>query len=302
MFWMCAALAFSLVAGTTRADVPGETLHVATSGNAPRIVLIPGLSGCGFGFRRVVSGLEAADVSWAVIEPLAVGASPRPAGADYSLTAQADRIASVLARLGGPPAVVVGHGVSASIALRLALRHPELVRSVVSVEGGPDENAATPTVDRSLKWASLAAKLGGRRLLRDRFEDDLIAASGDKSWITGHTLRRYFSHANRDLPAAINALRAMARAEEPQRLKENLSRISCPVLLLLGGAPHAGSLPPAEVAVLQNALADFEVHTVPGAGHFIFEEQPEVVVRSLIDLVATTVVALPERGGTSCAR
>ena len=46
----------------------------------------------------------------------------RPPEADYSLTAQADRIAVVLDVLGLEPAVVVAHAVGASMALRLAYR------------------------------------------------------------------------------------------------------------------------------------------------------------------------------------
>jgi pimeloyl-ACP methyl ester carboxylesterase len=284
------------------AVAPQEALHVESGGDGPLVVLIPGLSGSAFGFRGIVPGLEAAGLSWAIIEPLAVGESPRPAAADYSLTAQADRVAVVLAQMGGQPSLVVGHGVSGSIAMRLALRHPDLVRAVVSIEGGPDENAATPTVERSLKWASLAAKLGGGRLLRDRFQSDLEEASGDRAWITGYTVRRYFSCANRDLAAAITALQAMAKAEEPQRLDANLPSIAQPVLLLVGTAPHAGSLEPAEIESLRRGLPHFAVRLIPGAGHFIFEEQPEVVIEILTAWAGASAVDLAQRGSAPCVQ
>jgi pimeloyl-ACP methyl ester carboxylesterase len=50
------------------------------------------------------------------------------------------------------------------------------------------------------------------------------------------------------------------------------------VLLLLGGVPHAGSPPPAEVAELTALLRVFAVDSLPGVGHFAYEERPGAVV------------------------
>ena len=297
-----ALLVINLSAGLAIEVAPGETLNVTASDGAPDVVLLPGLSGCAFGFRNLVPLLEAADLNWAVIEPLAIGASARPENADYSLTTQADRIATVLDRIGKRPVVVLGHGVSASIALRLALRRPDLVLAVVAIEGGPHESAATPKVEQSLKWAKIVAQLGGGRLLRDRFEKDLREASGDDSWVTRYAVRKYFSHANRDLPAAITALRAMSQATEPQTLRDKLADIPCAVLLLNGGADHAGGLSVAEQDLLARGLPDFQTRTVPGAGHFIFEEQPGVVAEALIQLAVTHLAVSTPTGSSSCVQ
>ncbi len=302
MLLVLALLIVNLGAAVTAGIPADEILNVTTGEGSPDVILIPGLSGCAYGFRGLLPRLEAEGLSWAIIEPLAIGGSPRPEGADYSLTAQADRIAGVLDRISTGPTVVLGHGVSASIALRLALRRPELVRAVLSIEGAPHENAATPKVESSLKLAALVAKIGGGRLLRNRFKDDLEAASGDRSWITRYTVRKYFAHANRDLSAAISALRAMARAEEPQSLQDNLANISCPVVLLKGGAVHDGAITPAEETIMRDGLPDFESRTVAGSGHFIFEEQPAVVATVLINLAATKMAAVPRQRSESCVQ
>src|SRR2546425_12343057 len=72
------------------------SLEGETSGVGQPVVLIPGLFGSEFGFRTLVPLLNAAGYRTIVIEPLGIGSSARPARADYSLTAQADRIAGVL--------------------------------------------------------------------------------------------------------------------------------------------------------------------------------------------------------------
>ena len=53
-----------------------------------------------------------------------------------SLTAQAERVATVMDGLGASGAIVVAHGAMAGMAMRLALRRPDLVGGIVSLEGG----------------------------------------------------------------------------------------------------------------------------------------------------------------------
>ena len=283
-----------------------ETLNVVRAGAGEPVVLLPGLSGCVYSFRKIVPPLVDAGCEVVIVEPLGVGASTRPEGADYSLTAQADRVAAVLDSLQAGPCVVMAHDVSASVALRLAYRRPDLVRGVVSVEGGPDEAAGTLAVERSLKVAALVSKLGGKRLLKNRFRKTLEAASGDRSWVDGYTVRKYFAGASRDMSSAIAALRAMTRAEEPESLRANLGRIRCPVLLVTGGAPHDGGLAAEEIAVFRRELADFTQRTVPGAGHFVFEERPAAVVSAIVAVAEDTRLQVSrlsaEEGSTSCAQ
>jgi pimeloyl-ACP methyl ester carboxylesterase len=58
--------------------------------------------------------------------------SPRPAGwTQTSLAEQADDAAALLAALGQRPAVVVGTSAGGSIALEVALRHPQAVRTAI---------------------------------------------------------------------------------------------------------------------------------------------------------------------------
>jgi pimeloyl-ACP methyl ester carboxylesterase len=271
---------------------PGEILGVSVQGAGRAVVLVPGLTGCAYGFRNVVPELTAAGCRVIVIEPLGIGSSTRPAASDYSLTAQADRIAAAMDELAAGPALVVGHGVAGSMVLRLAYRRPDLVAGVVSIEGGPEESATTPTVKKALGWAALAVKLGAGRFLRDRFRSSLESSSGDPSWIDDITVRRYFAGTARDLDGTIKALRAMADTPEPESLHANLARIACPVTLLLGTAPHDGAPDAAAVALLQTELTDFRTREFTGAGHFIYEEEPAGVAAALLAALDQERVAL----------
>jgi pimeloyl-ACP methyl ester carboxylesterase len=293
MIYLLMALALNLGAAHSFEVAPDETMNLMISGQGEPVVFMPGLSGCAYGFRKVTPALVDQGYQAIIIEPLAIGSSSKPRGADYSLSAQAGRVAAVMDSLGISDAVVVGHGVSASISLRLALLRPDLVRVVISLEGGVQESAATPAVEKSLKLASLVAKLGGARVLRERFQSDLEAASGDRTWVTGLTVRKYFAPVSRDLSASIDVLGEMARAQDPLAIRDNLHLVRCPVLLLTGGAPHEGGLAEEDLALLATGLPRFHHRTVPGSGHFIFEENPQAVVQAVLEMAGQTTAQPP---------
>jgi 3-oxoadipate enol-lactonase len=287
--WLLALLA---LADTTQVFVlgvsPAESLEVtvvrgpAVAREAP-VVLIPGLFGSAFAYRGVIPKLTAAGYRVIVIEPLGVGSSARPERADYSLTAQADRIATALDQLGVVGAIVVAHAVGASIAYRLAYRRPELVRGIVALEGGPAEAAATPGFRRAMRLAPWVKLFGGARLIRNKIRAYLIAASGDTTWVSEAVMDGYTAGAARDLDGTLKAYIRMARSRERERLRSHLGEIRCPVRLIIGGAPHDGAPPPEEVALLAAALPAFAVDTVTGAGHFLYEERPQAVVAAVLE-------------------
>jgi pimeloyl-ACP methyl ester carboxylesterase len=263
------------------AVAPAETLQVTDAGAGPPVVLVPSLFGAAFAFRNVIPPLVALGYRAIVIEPLGIGASTRPERADYSLTAQADRIATVLDRLGVTQAVVVAHSLGASMAYRLAYRHPDLVRGIVALEGGPAEAPATPGFRRAMELAPWIKLFGGARLIRRKIRHYLIAASGDASWVSADVVDGYTAGAARDLDATLKAYLAMAHARERERLRAHLAEVRCPVHLLVGGLPHQGGPPAEEVALLARLVPLFAVDTVPGVGHFVHEEQPATVVAAV---------------------
>ena len=260
---------------------PGERLHVEVAGAGTPVVLVPGLLGSAFGFRKLVDPLVAGGYRVVVVEPLGIGASAKPEAADYSLTAQSDRIAAVLAALDLDEAIVVAHSVSASMALRLAARHPERVRAIVSLDGGPTEAAATPGFRRAMRFAFLIKLFGGVRRIEGIVRSTLSERSADPRWVTDDVVDGYMSAGARDLDGTLTALRQIAKAREPEPLAPRLSEVRCPVRLVVGTAPHEGGISPVEIALLQERLPLFSIDRVEDAGHFVFEEKPEAVVAAI---------------------
>ncbi len=260
---------------------PRESLRVIDIGAGAPVVLLPGAMGTAFAFRRLAPQLADAGYRALTVEPLGMGDSSRPDGADYSLTAQADRVAALLDVLGVPPVVVVGHALGASIALRMACRHADRVAAVISLDGGPAESPASPSLRRALKFAPLLKLFGGTRRLRNGVRDSLMANSADPAWVTAEVVEGYLGPAARDLNAALAGYRRIARARELESLRDRLADVRCHVLLLVGKAPHDSGIQPDEVALLAVRLPRFERWDVPGAGHFIAEEAPGAVVSAV---------------------
>src|SRR5438876_6497956 len=163
---------------------PAESLSVEATGRGDPVVLIPGLFGSAFGFRKLVPLLVDAGYRAIVIEHLGVGASARPEKANYSLTSQADRIAAVLDSLHVRHALVLAHSLGGSEAFRLAYRRPDLVRALLSIEGGPTEKAITPAFKRALRFAPWIKLFGGIRPSRRKHRGIPIGSSGDARWVT----------------------------------------------------------------------------------------------------------------------
>lgn len=267
--------------------VAAESLAVEVSGSGEPVVMIPGLFGSAHAYRQLVRMLTENGYQAITIEPLGIGASARLKDADYSLTAQADRIAKVLDTLEVRKAVLVAHSVGGSITLRLAYRRPDLVRAVISLEGGPAEAATTSAFRRWLAFAPLGKLFNAEAIMQKMVYRDLVRSSADTAWITEELVRNYLAGDMVDFDATLDAYRGMARSEEPEMLRDRLGEIEAPVWLLIGCAKHKGGPSPEESALLDSLVPVLVIDSIPRAGHFIHEERPEAVLSAVVRATKT---------------
>src|SRR4051794_14356874 len=127
----------------------GETLRITDMGKGRPVVLIPGLFGGAYSYRKITGPLVAQGYRAIVVEPLGYGWSSHPKKADYSLDAQTERVARTLEQMGIKRALLVAHANGAGIGFRLAVKRPDLVRGYLSIDGPPAETAATPELKRA---------------------------------------------------------------------------------------------------------------------------------------------------------
>jgi pimeloyl-ACP methyl ester carboxylesterase len=152
-----------------RIDVPVEGGTLAAyrwSGDGPVVLAAHGITSNHRSWGPVAEALG--DEATLVAPDLRGRGRSNGLPAPYTVEQHADDCAALLEHLGGGPAVVAGHSMGGFVATMLATRHPDRVRAVVLVDGGPP--LAVPAgadVDEAL-----AATLGpAMRRLDMTFED-----------------------------------------------------------------------------------------------------------------------------------
>jgi pimeloyl-ACP methyl ester carboxylesterase len=263
----------------------GETLRVTVTGRGRPVVLIPGIFGGAFGYRKITGPLVARGYRCIVVEPLGFGSSSHPKDADYSFTAQTGRIAHALDRLGIKRALFVAQSSGASIAFRVAIQRPDLVRGLLSIDGGPAESAATPGMKKAFKFGGGLVKFAmDESKLRHDVRREIIRNSGDTTWVTDAVIRGYTAGQTADMDGSIDAFHRMSKSKEGRSLGDRLHQCAVPVLLLVGTVPHPAEVTRDQRELLSDRLPRFRSDSVLGSGQYIQEEQPAAVLAAIATL------------------
>lgn len=116
------------------AEINGTRLWYETAGEGHPLVLLPGL-GLDHRYYRFGEPLLRPHARTVLVDPRGVGASQKdsPRDVTYSAELWADDFAALLRHLGIERADILGSSLGASMAQALALRHPELVRSLIVI-------------------------------------------------------------------------------------------------------------------------------------------------------------------------
>jgi len=269
---------------------PGEILRTTTTGIGQPLVLIPGLFGAAYTFRMLTGPLAAQGYQTIVVEPLGYGWSSHPKDADYSYTAQTARVSSALDSLGVRRALFVAQSSGAAIAFRLAIRRPDLVRGLLSIDGGPAESAATAGMKKAFKFGGGLVKFAlDESKLRHDVRREIVRNSGDTTWVTDAVIRGYTAGQTADMGGSIDAYQRMSKAKETDTLTDRLHECAMPVRLLVGTVSHPAEVTHDQREMLSDRLPDFRADSVAGSGQYIQEEQPHAV----LDAVARLSEAAP---------
>lgn len=266
----------------------GEVIHTYSIGTGRAVVLLPGMLGGAFTYRKLITPLVEQGYRVVVIEALGTGSSSRPSKADYTLTTQTERLAWVMDELGVSDALIVGHALGAALGLRLACRHPGLARGVVALDGGQDSSAANSSVRRlvGLPFGTLLFTSGK---IKKKVRNGLVKNSADPSWVTDTTLAGYTAPLVANPGVTLHAFQAMGRSTTTDDICPLGMAFDRPVLLLVGDAPNnSNMIPDASIAALTVVIPQLQVERLPGSGHYVQEETPDQVLTAIALLDGAT--------------
>lgn len=178
-------------------------------------------------------------------------------------------VASLIRTLGCAPCHFVGCSMGGFVGMRLAVRHAELLRSLVLVgsSASPEPN---PWRFRLLTWAARA--LGVRAVTRGiipvQFGPDFLRDTRRDEE------RRTWSERIAVMSRA-GATRSAGGVISRPDFSGQLDRVRVPTLILVGEDDRA--TPPEEARRIHDGIAASELVVVPRAGHAVVIEQPAAV-------------------------
>jgi pimeloyl-ACP methyl ester carboxylesterase len=194
--------------------------------------------------------------------------------------------AALLERLEAAPAVLVGWSMGGVISLHLAATRPELVRAMVLVEP-PFLFSKNPSLSmmRSFAGTMLTRRFRGDRAATLRFVRFVTAyTDGGNGFDDGPPEGREALLAN--APAIMREL----DSGTGEHIKaDELARISCPVVCLVGG--RSGSMYSEAAERIREALPSTRIETVPGAGHTMPLTHPAAIVDAVRSVTQTVAPA-----------
>jgi pimeloyl-ACP methyl ester carboxylesterase len=257
-----------------RYEQRGATIRTFAGGEGPPLMLVHGFGGAAWNFSELAPLLPGRRL---IIPDLPGhgGSTPLPAP---TLAGFAD----VLAGLLDGPSDVLGHSLGGVVALRLAERHPQLVRSLVlAAPAGISSSTRVAEATIALTGIVQPGRIAGRRVglvARSRrlrrlvfggFEvanADLLTERAVHGFLRGPTM-----HTD-----ALGAGLALV-ADDPRR---DLDRVRCPVLVLWGARDRQV---PLEDGFEYARRLRAPLRVIADCGHLLIGERPDVCARAVLE-------------------
>ncbi len=256
----------------------GVRIHYATLGQGPLVVMIHGFPDCWLTWRHVMDAL-AKDFTVVAIDQRGYNLSDKPKGVEhYGMSALVDDVAAVVRERGRDRAIIVGHDWGGAVAWNFAMKRPEMTEKLIILnlphpKGIGRELARNPDQQKASAYA--------RRFQQEGAHTNLTA-EGLAFWVTDAQAKaRYIEAFKRsDFEAMLNYYKRNYPREPYLEDPSPVVKVKCPVLMI-HGLKDTALLAPGLNGNWEFMEKDFTLVTIPGAGHFVQQDSPDLVTRSI---------------------
>jgi pimeloyl-ACP methyl ester carboxylesterase len=248
-------------------------LWVERRGDGPDVLLIGGLSDPAESWQFQLDGL-ADRYRLTAFDNRGAGRTPLPEG-PLSVEGMADDAAALLRALGVTRTHVAAFSGGSKIAQELAIRHPDLVRSMVVVSTWTRLDRYTRSVTDFLGW--LADVAPSERAMLEAFFVWIYTARAHNDGTVAQIIDEALAYPHPQSPQAFKAqLEAFVAHDSTGRL----GQIAAPTLVVAGGLDI---MTPARLGrVVAEGIPGAEFVVLPEEAHQPFQERPEEF-NSLVD-------------------
>jgi pimeloyl-ACP methyl ester carboxylesterase len=263
------------------------TVDLAGEAGAPLVLLLHGFPQTRHTWRHELPALAAAGYRAAAPDQRGYSPGARPSGvANYGADALLADALALADALQAPRFHLVGHDWGGQLAWLLAVRHPARVRTL-AVLSRPHPAAFAEAMKGD---SAQSERSKHHRAFQDPKTADLLLADGARrlrgmlraQGVPDADIDAYVTPlGSRDaLDAALNWYRA-AFAGASALAQQDLPPARVPTLFVWGDADATVGRIAAE-ATREHVAAPYRFVVVPGAGHFITDQQPEAVTKALL--------------------
>ena len=270
-------------------EINGLDVHVKTLGQGePVFVLLHGFGASLYSWQAVIEPLSQHGTVIAFDRP-AFGLTERPLTWEgtnpYSPEAQVALVIGLLDHFEVQQAILVGNSAGGTVAMQVALAHPERVSALILVDPAVYSGGGAPALVRPLLATPQMRHLGPliARQIQVRGPELIELAWHDPALITPETLELY------KRPLQVNnwdkALWELTIASRASGLAERLSEFTLPVLVITGDDDRI--VPTADSIRLAGELPEAALVVIAQAGHVPHEERPAEFMQAIEAFLAS---------------
>ena len=265
------------------AEIAGDRISYFRAGAGPPLLLLHGLLGGSFCWRRNMEALSHSHTVLAVDLP-GHGESDAPCHLDCSMPAQADRVSALLERLNLEEIDVVGASWGGAIAMLLAARNKKVRSLVLAAPVNPWSSFGTGRIRFLIGRMGSAFLRTVWPVSHPLYRTAMARMYGDSRRMPAGTVAGYRSQIMKPgrVHNILNTLRSWEKDVDAMRTE--IPKIKARSLLIWGTRDGAVDVRSAEA--LRQRLPQCELRLIEGAGHLPFEETPEQFNRLVLDFVA----------------
>ncbi|GAB4200106.1 MAG: alpha/beta fold hydrolase [Roseiflexaceae bacterium] len=261
------------------ADSRGVKIHYATVGQGPLVVMIHGFPDFWYTWRHQMAAL-APYFQVVAIDQRGYNESDKPKGGEhYAMPHLVGDVAAVVRHFGQERAVIVGHDWGGAVAWQTAIHLPNMVERLIVLNlphfrGLMRELVHNPKQRENSQYA---------RNFQQEGAHTQVSREWMLSWVTDPVVRERYAEAleRSDLEAMLHYYKQNYPREPYAEDTSPLVKVQAPVLLMHGLDDWA-LLPGALNNTWEWVERDLTLVTLPGAGHFIQQDAPDFVSRTML--------------------
>lgn len=260
-------------------EVNGARLHYEIRGDGPQtVVFAHGLLWSGEMFAPQVHALSQ-HYRCVTFDLRGQGRSEVTADG-YDIETLTGDALGLIGALGLAPCHFAGLSMGGFVAMRLAIRHPEVLRSVILMETSADPEPAE-NVPR-YRMLNLINRWLGPRVIASRVMPIMFGRTFLEDPAREAERREMVERISAN--HRIGITRATRGVIGRKGVYEDLGRIRLPALIIVGDEDTATR--PEKARRMHEAISGSRLVVIPGAGHTATLEQPEAVTEAVVEFLA----------------